>query len=85
MAGKYTTDKERLRGNTTRVYHDVQRTGQERGNTARVYHDVQRTGQEKGWSLAALLCVTMSFDWFARAIAFYIRFRGGKWKKYQLI
>lgn len=31
------------------------------------------------------IALAMSFDWCVRAVAFYIRFRGGKWKKYQLI
>ena len=31
------------------------------------------------------IALSMSFDWCVRAVAFYIRFRGGKWKKYQLI
>lgn len=30
------------------------------------------------------IALAMSFDWCVRAVAFYIRFRGGKWKKYQL-
>lgn len=27
----------------------------------------------------------MSLDWCVRAVAFYVRFKGGKWKNYQLI
>lgn len=31
--------------------------------------------------IAAAMCL----DWCLRAVVFYIRFRGGKWKQYQLI
>ena len=42
--------------------------------------------------LAVLFCMgvigialAMSLDWCVRAVAFYVRFKGGKWKNYQLI
>lgn len=31
------------------------------------------------------IALVMSFDWCVQAVAFYIRFKGGKWKDYQLI
>ena len=31
------------------------------------------------------IALAMSLDWCVRAVVFYIRFRGGKWKDYQLI
>lgn len=38
------------------------------------------------WQIAANgIALAMSLDWCVRAVVFYIRFRGGKWKNYQLI
>lgn len=31
------------------------------------------------------IAIAMCMDWCIRAVVFYIRFRGGKWKQYQLI
>ncbi len=31
------------------------------------------------------IALAMSLDWCVRAVVFYIRFKGGKWKNYQLI
>lgn len=31
------------------------------------------------------IALAMSLDWCVRAVVFYIRFKGGKWKSYQLI
>lgn len=31
------------------------------------------------------IAIAMCMDWCTRAVVFYIRFRGGKWKQYQLI